>query len=47
MISFDNSNFDASRVRYGRGDVDWERLHPFRIHVQHVDDQVRGFFCGA
>jgi hypothetical protein len=45
MIGFDNSNLNASRVRYGRWDVDWKWLHPFRIHVQHVNNQVRGFFC--
>ena len=44
MVSFDDGNLNATRVRYGSGGIHRERLHPFRIHVQHVDDQVRGFF---
>ena len=45
MISLDNGNSNASSARNSRRDIDRERLHEFWIHIQHMDDQIRGFFC--
>ena len=44
MIGFNDGNLNTSRVRYSRGDIHRKWLHPYRIHIQHVDDQVCGFF---
>lgn len=44
MVGLDSSNSDASRARDGRGDVNLERFYPFRVYIQHVNNQIRGFF---
>lgn len=38
VIRFDGGNSNPSCVGDSSGDVIWERLHPFRIHIQHVNN---------